>query len=130
MPSWKINVLIVDDEPKLLTLLERILENFSLKIFKAVNGEDALKLIATSPEMAVIVSSFHMGTMNGGDFLAQAKIYSPRSTRIIMTTGLGEDALYKMIDDGLIHSFALKPFIVDHFISQIHEGIDHYLRNK
>jgi DNA-binding NtrC family response regulator len=130
MTSEKNNVLFVDDEPKLLALVERMLSDFPLNIYTAICGKDALKLMATSPEMAVIVSNFHMGIMNGGDFLAEAKIQSPRSTRIIMTAGLGEDTLYEMTEKGLIHSFALKPLIVDHFISQIQIGIGQYLRKK
>jgi DNA-binding NtrC family response regulator len=130
MVSEKNNVLIVDDEPKLLALLERILENVSLNIFTALSGEKALQLLAASPEMAVVVSNFHMGSMNGGDFLGHVKEISPKSTRILMTVGLGEDTLYQMEGDGLIHSFSIKPIIVDNFISQINIGVDQYLNYK
>lgn len=130
MVSEKNNILIVDDEPKLLMLLERVLEHVSINIFTALSGEKALNLMAASPEMAVIISNYHMGGMNGGDFLKQVKIQSPKSTRIMMTAGLGEDKLHEMKDGELIHTFAIKPLIVENFISQIHVGIEQYLNNK
>lgn len=130
MSSDKNNVLIVDDEPKLLVLLERILENIPINIFTASCGEKALTLMAASPEFAVIVSNYHMGGMNGGDFLKQAKIQSPRSIRILMTAGLGEDKLHEMKNGELIHTFSTKPIIVENFISQINVGIDQYLKNQ
>jgi DNA-binding NtrC family response regulator len=130
MVSEKHNVLIVDDEPKLLELLKTILAKISIEVFTALSGEKALNHMAASPEMAVIVSNYHMGGMTGGDFLDLAKNQSPRSTRILMTAGLGEDALFEMKDDGLIHSFSKKPIIVDSFVSQVNNGISLYLNNK
>jgi len=130
MVSEKHNVLIVDDEPKLLELIETILARISIEVFTALSGEKALSLMAASPEMAVIVSNYHMGGMTGGDFLGLAKTQSPRSTRILMTAGVGEDSLFEMEEDGLIHSFSKKPIIVENFISQINKGIDLYLNNK
>jgi DNA-binding NtrC family response regulator len=124
------NVLIVDDEPKVLKLLERVLEDYSFNLFTEPCGQSALKFMAESPEMAVVVSNYHMGSMNGGDFLKQVKVQSPKTIRIMMTAGLGKDKLHEMKGEELIHTFTLKPIIIESFASQIITAIELYLNNK
>lgn len=126
----KYNLLIVDDEPKVLELLERVLKSGRYNIFTSLCGKKALELIEQSPEMAVVVSNYHMGVMNGADFFKELKIQSPKTIRIMMTAGLAEDKLHEMKDGELIHTFSLKPIILENFIVQVNHAIEMYIENK
>jgi response regulator RpfG family c-di-GMP phosphodiesterase len=126
----KYNLLIVDDEPKVLELLKKALMSSRYNIFTSLCGKEALEFMEQSPEMAVVVSNYHMGVMNGADFCREVKIQSPNTIRIMMTAGLAEDKLHAMKDGELIHTFSLKPIILENFIIQVNHGIEMYIENK
>ncbi len=67
-----INVLLVDDEPKNLTVLESILHDPGYRLVRAESAEQALlKLVAE--EFAVIVLDIHMPGMNGFELAQMVK---------------------------------------------------------
>ena len=70
-------VLCVDDEPRVLEGLQRVLHKKCV-FLSAGGGEEALKLIARSEHIDVIVSDMRMPQMNGAVLLAECrKQFSP-----------------------------------------------------
>lgn len=88
----RINVLLVDDEPRNLTVLESILEDPGYRLVRAETGDQALLALMAS-DFAVIVLDIHMPGMSGFE-LAQL-IKNRRKTAsipiIFLTAHYGED---------------------------------------
>lgn len=66
------HILIVDDEPQVLRLLELSLEQAGYQVSTAENGQEALKFIATVKPDLVIMDSV-MPVMDGIEALKQLK---------------------------------------------------------
>ena len=87
-----IRVLLVDDQPTHLLLLEAVLEDLGAVLVRAASGEEALQAVGKS-DFAVILMDVRMPTMSG--FEAARRIRAlPRSrlTPIIFVTADGIDA--------------------------------------
>src|SRR5262245_57062150 len=68
----RINILLVDDEPRNLAVLESILDDPGYRLVRAESGEQALlKLLAD--EFAVIVLDIHMPVMSGFELAQMIK---------------------------------------------------------
>ena len=60
----KINILVVDDEEINLDLIEEIIRDDNVKVYKTKNGMEALKF-STKREYAVIIIDVNMPIMDG-----------------------------------------------------------------
>src|SRR5262249_42351821 len=68
----RVNVLLVDDEPKNLTVLESILDDPTYRLVRAETGDQAL-LALVAHEFAVIVLDIHMPGMSGFELAQMIK---------------------------------------------------------
>ena len=68
------NVLVVDDEPQILTAITDLLEDEFL-VWTASDGESALRILGLE-DMAVILSDQRMPGMSGAQFLGEARALS------------------------------------------------------
>jgi signal transduction histidine kinase len=67
-----VNILIVDDEPKNLAVLETVLDDPSYRLVRATSGEEAL-LALMAEEFAVLVLDVRMPGMTGFELAAMVK---------------------------------------------------------
>jgi len=68
--TWQ--VLLVDDQPDILALLERILRRSAVKVHTALNGKEALKAMDEfTPDL--IITDLSMPVMNGWQLLTHLK---------------------------------------------------------
>jgi len=67
-----INVLIVDDDPKNLTVLETVLADPSYRLVRASSGDEAL-LALIDQEFALMILDIHMPGMNGFELAQMVK---------------------------------------------------------
>ncbi len=83
-------VLCVDDNPQVLRLLKRQLED-TYDVSVAQTAQDALAQLAEGQEFDVIISDLRMPDVHGLTFLKRARELYPRTERIILT-GLPDPA--------------------------------------
>ena len=104
----EIAILVVDDEPMMQTLLERILTKDGYSVAVAGNGKEALEVLARQP-ISIVISDLQMPVMGGLDLLKNIKRDYPRIGVIIMTaygdTYTVKDALLLGADE-----YITKPF--------------------
>ena len=103
-----ITVLVVDDEPMMCSLLEKILARDGYKIVTAEDGAAALRVLESQP-VAIVISDIKMPNMNGFDLLKVIKSRYPE-IGVIMMTAYGDtftvkDALLLGADE-----YITKPF--------------------
>jgi two-component system, probable response regulator PhcQ len=120
-------ILIVDDETKILNIIQRFLDDLPIQITTARSGEEAIDILKNSKKFAVTISNFYLGMgMNGGKFLKLVKEHSPKTIRILMTSGLSEYSLIESQTKGDFDSFTTKPIVFQNFINQVERSIQAY----
>jgi response regulator RpfG family c-di-GMP phosphodiesterase len=101
-------ILLVDDDSNALSGYRRILSR-EFHLETALDGEEALKLLAEKGPYAVVVSDMRMPGMDGIQLLSKIKMESPNTTRV-MLTGHGDiDTAIDAINEGAIFRFLNKP---------------------
>ena len=91
-----VNILIVDDRQENLISLESILENENRKIFKALSGNEALR-IALETEIAVILLDVQMPEMDGFEVARLlAENSRTKDISIIFVTAISKDEKFAM----------------------------------
>ena len=101
-------ILFVDDESDILSSFKRQFRK-KANISTATSGQEALDLIDSESEFAVIVSDMRMPIMDGAEFLEKARRKSPNSIRILLTGQTDLDSAISAINKGQIFSFLSKP---------------------
>ena len=85
------NVLIVDDQPVNLSLMEKILKDLPVRILKAKSGPKAIE-IAEKEKLALILLDVQMPVMDGFETADKLKqIEHIKTTPIIFITAVGSD---------------------------------------
>ena len=102
-------VLLVDDEPSVLSALRRLFRTQGYRIEQATGGADALALMRDTP-VDLVVSDMRMPGMDGAAFLAQVRSLYPSVARILLTGYADITATIAAINQGAIHRYIAKPW--------------------
>ena len=115
----KPRILLVDDDPDILDVLEITLSEENYDIIKATNGEDALHLIRSKP-LDLVLLDYNMPRMNGRQVCLEVKKdMLLRHLPVIMVTGKGEvDDKINGIDAGA-DDYIVKPFEPKELLARI-----------
>jgi CheY-like chemotaxis protein len=105
-------ILFVDDEPKVLAWLERMLRSMrhEWEMEFAKSGPEALEALAARP-FDVVVSDMRMPGMNGTQLLAEVMQRHPQVVRIILSGNADHETGMKSV--GPAHQFLTKPCDVE-----------------
>jgi two-component system, cell cycle sensor histidine kinase PleC len=116
-------VLVVDDEPQILTSIRDLLEDDFL-VSTAKDAETALRLLEQQ-EVAVILSDQRMPGMTGDEFLKKAKELS-QATRVLITGYSDIQALMRAVNNGQIYAYVAKPWDSEEFKITVIRAAEHY----
>lgn len=114
-------ILVVDDEEITLTMLRRVLKAYGFSnIVTVLNAAQAIKVISRAEQpFFIVISDQVMPGMSGTDFLAQVKVISPETRRIIMTGLSDATIVVEAINTGSVHKFIAKPWDNDELTAVI-----------
>jgi HD-like signal output (HDOD) protein len=104
-----VNILLVDDEPRVLDGLERLLFEAAppeWSIGRAGNGSAALDRLEAE-RYDVVVSDMRMPGMDGAELLTHVRDRWPRVVRIVLSGDMDEAAAVRAAD--VAHQFLTKP---------------------
>jgi len=104
-----IRVLLVDDEPLVLSSLRRLLRREGFEIATCTSGADALAWLERETA-DVIVSDYKMPGMTGVEFLREVQPRWPDVYRCMLTAQADKDVLDDALADGLLHRAFKKPW--------------------
>ncbi len=102
-------ILLVDDEPAVLSALKRLLRPARYEVLTADGGEAALEILA-STDVDLIVSDMRMPHMSGATFLARTRELYPETMRILLTGYSEIDSVVQAINEGGIYRYLNKPW--------------------
>lgn len=103
------HILIVDDEPYVISALVRVLDDEPYRISGASGGEEALQLMREKP-FKVVISDEKMPGMDGADFLTRVKELHPGTVRMMLTGHASVDSAMRAVNRGEIYRFFSKPW--------------------
>lgn len=84
-------ILVVDDSPTQLRQMQLVLEKDGFTVVTAVDGRDAMRVIAAEPPM-LVVTDLQMPEMNGLELVGTLKGTNP-SLPVILTTSEGSEEI-------------------------------------
>lgn len=116
-------ILVVDDEPDNLDLLERVLAP-TYRVVRATGGQEALSILAGDPSMAAIVSDQRMPKMSGTEFLSLTATQYPDVIRILLTAYTDVDDLVEAINSGKVFKYVTKPWRVEELRAVVRQAVD------
>jgi diguanylate cyclase (GGDEF)-like protein/PAS domain S-box-containing protein len=117
-------LLLVDDEPNILSALKRQLRGTGLRILTAASGKEGLALLDAEP-VDVIVSDQRMPGMTGVDFLRAVKTSHPETVRIVLSGFTELQSVTDAVNEGAIYKFLTKPWDDTQLRGHIQEAIRH-----
>ncbi|WP_367190446.1 HD domain-containing phosphohydrolase [Burkholderia sp. Ed8] len=103
------SILLVDDEPNVLSALRRVLRPTGYDVLTADSGEAALAILA-STEIDLIVSDMRMPHMSGAEFLARARALHPDTMRILLTGYAEIASVVQAVNEGGVYRYLNKPW--------------------
>lgn len=122
-------LLLVDDEPNMLSALERSLRHSASLILRANNAHEAFDLLAQH-EVGVILSDQKMPGMSGVEFFSQVRHMHPDSVRIILSGAADMQAATDAINLGAVYRFLNKPWEDDALNAAIRVAFETYRTQK
>ena len=116
-----LKILLVDDEPDVLTGYERVLrKRFSVET--APGGEQALALLESQGPYAVLVADQRMPGMTGVEFLAAAKAVKPQAARLMLTGYADLQDLTAAVNVGEVQYYLTKPWDPDGLVATVEQA--------
>ena len=119
--EFKQTLLLVDDEPNILTSLSRLLRREGFQILTALSPSEAFEHLANQP-VQVILSDQRMPEMSGTEFFARVRQLYPDTIRIVLTGYTDLDSVTGAINRGAIYKFLTKPWDDDQLREQIRDA--------
>lgn len=124
--SYKI--IVVDDEPANLRLLERLFRQ-DYEVITAESGEEALRLLDRHAA-ALLITDQRMPGMTGVELLKHTATIRPHMVRIILTGYTDVDTLVEAINSGLVYKYVTKPWSNEELRLTVSRALAHYETTK
>jgi len=118
----KRNVLIVDDDPDVLSMLERLLKKLEYNPLVAQNGEEAVQII-DSNKIDVVVSDLVMPEMDGMELLKRVKSRKGDIPFLMITGHPTIETAVEAIKKGA-YDYLTKPFQVEEVQIKIDRALE------
>ena len=121
----KYTILLVDDEPSILTSLYRV---FRKEEYEVLISDDPLEALDILKERNVhlIMSDYRMPTLDGITFLRNAMKLQPDAVRIVLSGYAESSVIIAAINDGGIYKFITKPWEDDLLKVEVRHALERY----
>jgi EAL domain-containing protein (putative c-di-GMP-specific phosphodiesterase class I)/DNA-binding NarL/FixJ family response regulator len=117
-------LLLVDDEPNIVSALIRLCRRDGYEILSANSGAQGLEILAHY-KVDVIVADQRMPGMSGVEFLRQAKAAYPDTIRIILSGYADLQSVTDAINEGAAYRYLTKPWSNDLLREQLRKAVEY-----
>lgn len=118
-------ILIVDDEPVVLSALKETLERAGFHVVGCTSPIKALAILAER-DFSVIISDQRMPEMMGLDFLVESRRLRPNCSRILITAVLALPTIVDAINRGEIFRFVAKPWLREELLATVRNAVQRH----
>ncbi|CAN5709252.1 sigma-54 dependent transcriptional regulator [soil metagenome] len=117
----KPNVLVVEDEELMRSILRQLLEGEGYRVFTADSAENALEIFSTD-DISATLTDIKMSGMDGLELLDQIKTIDDEALVIIMTAYSSVDSAIAALRLGA-YDYVTKPFVNEDLLQTIKNAI-------
>nr|PZN18328.1 MAG: hypothetical protein DIU78_23005 [Pseudomonadota bacterium] len=117
------SILVVDDEPQVLVALEDMLSDEFI-VLKSGSAREALELVQTRQDIAVVVSDQRMPDMTGDELLA--RLGDVDALRILLTGFADLSAVVRAVNEGRIFAYVTKPWDAEDLRLKVQKAAEHF----
>jgi DNA-binding NtrC family response regulator len=127
-PNKKERILVVDDAPNTLELLQRNLTSQGYQVFTSINVPDAIMLLKESP-VDLVITDFKMPGVSGLDLVRHVR-ENMRDTEVMMITGYPTvEGAVQAVKTGA-EEYLTKPFTDEELFSAVRRVLDKKQRRR
>ena len=101
-------ILVVDDEPNIIEVLEIVLQDEGMEVLKSSSGQEALALLQEN-DVDLVISDIKMPDFSGVELLREAKQLSPDTVFIMITAFASTETAIEALQHGA-YDYITKPF--------------------
>lgn len=116
-------ILLVDDEPRILTLLHSVLRTEGLEAVSAKDGPTAISLLK-SQKFDLLISDIRMAPMDGMELFRAAREICPDIPVILLTAYGSVETAIEAMKNGAF-DYLSKPFKVDELILTVKRALEY-----
>jgi response regulator RpfG family c-di-GMP phosphodiesterase len=118
-------VLFVDDEPNVLTGLQRQLRH-DFEITTAPSGDEGLQRLREDGPFAVVVSDYKMVGMNGVEFLRRVRRIATDTVTVLLTGFADVEIAMAAVNEGCVFRLLSKPCPRDRLRQTVQDCLEQY----
>ena len=116
-----VEILIVDDEPRLLRVLRLGLPEHGFNVLTASNGQEALKILFDK-QVDVLVTDIRMPIMDGVELIYEMERLGIKLPVVVTTAYADIDTAVKTLKHGAC-DYIRKPFSVDELVESVKKAM-------
>ncbi|TQJ94691.1 HD domain-containing phosphohydrolase [Achromobacter sp. SLBN-14] len=121
-PTLEGGILLVDDEPNILSSLLRELRGAHSSILTATDGVEAINKMVRN-KIDLIICDANMPGMSGADLLSTVQQRWPDTVRILLTGYPEHNNTIRAINEGRIYRYLTKPWDADQLRIAVSQGL-------
>lgn len=121
-------IMIVDDEPANLRVLERLFRQ-DYQVVTAPSGPEALALLEQH-DVALLISDQRMPAMTGIELMIKTVAIRPQMVKILLTGYTDVGAMIDAINSGLVYRYVTKPWNNDDLRLTVSRALAYYEMTK
>jgi two-component system, NtrC family, response regulator PilR len=115
-------ILLVDDEPNIIEVLEMVLRDEGLEICKTSSAREALEILRNQ-DIDLTISDIRMPGFSGVELLREAKQIAPETTFIMITAYASTDTAIEALQHGAF-DYINKPFRMEELRSIVRRALE------
>lgn len=113
-----LKILIVDDDPVVLSQLKMLFEKLTAIVLTAKDGIEALEVLNNNKTIDLIVTDIHMPNLDGISFLTKTKDINNELDFILISSSTQSEHFLKAIENNVL-AFILKPVDMKELVNRI-----------
>ncbi len=115
-------ILVVDDEPNIIEVLEIVLQDEGMEVLKSNSGRSAL-LLLKDRNVDVVISDIRMPDFSGVELLREARQISPDSVFIMITAFASTETAIEALQHGA-YDYITKPFRMEELRAIVYRALE------
>jgi EAL domain-containing protein (putative c-di-GMP-specific phosphodiesterase class I)/FixJ family two-component response regulator/GGDEF domain-containing protein len=120
-PKRERMLLIVDDEPSILSSLRRMLRPTDIRVLATTSPYEGFDLLAANP-VGVVICDQRMPEMTGTEFLRRVRELYPATVRIVLSGYTDLNSVIDAVNRGAIYKFLTKPWQEDAMLESLEDA--------
>jgi two-component system, NtrC family, response regulator PilR len=121
-------ILVVDDEPNIIEILEIVLLDEGMEVLKSASGREALAILREK-DVDVVISDIKMPDFSGVELLREARQIAPETIFIMITAFASTETAIEALQHGA-YDYITKPFRMEDLRTVIHHALEKKRNHK